>query len=193
MWAELATAHGLIVVVIVANVEEVRAGGSTLGRCSNFLSLSSSAWKTQAGGGDSSRAQTTFLPQIRSVEVNSQAAEVTPESSQLRAKQLAPSHCSTLGTVSHAHRVSSTLAGCRFNLTHEGKRVGSSACAPPPPQPWEVPLWSSLNPLFVKAPRTSAQGSRGLGPSCPLPDPDPRCREPSLARVFGMADFEETE
>lgn len=79
MWAELAKAHGSIPIVIGANMEEVKARGRPLSGCSSFLFLYSSAWKPQAGGGDRNGARTTFLPQIGSEEVHSQATEVTPE------------------------------------------------------------------------------------------------------------------
>ena len=79
MWAELAKAHGSIPIVIGANMEEVKARGRPLSGCSSLLFLYSSAWKPQAGGGDGNGAQTTFLPQIGSEEVHSQATEVTPE------------------------------------------------------------------------------------------------------------------
>lgn len=69
VWAELAKAHGSIPIVIGANMEEVKARGRPLSGCSSLLFLYSSAWKPQ----------TTFLPQIGSEEVHSQATEVTPE------------------------------------------------------------------------------------------------------------------
>lgn len=71
----------------VADTKGVGARGSPWEDAATFSSPESTAWEVRGGGGDGNPAQTTFLAQVRSVQVNSQVAG---KSSQLSAQVSCP-------------------------------------------------------------------------------------------------------